>query len=265
MKKTELAKEDMYRGFLVLVNPWHPLRFDYRAQLVPADGRFPHVCLQRDAAEALQAALREIGAGDAIVPVSGYRTLEEQTSIYNGCLRDDGEEFTKKYVALPDHSEHQVGLAIDLGLRKEEIDFIRPDFPYDGICQTFRKTAPDFGFIERYPAGKEAVTGTGHEPWHFRYVGFPHSRIIADRGLTLEEYTEFIKDYREKNPLFYSGSRAGSCVGAEGETMICYVPAAEAAGGAVSAAALDGAAYRISGNNVDGFILTVWGHGNGTR
>lgn len=234
----------MYRGFLVLVNPWHPLRYDYRAQLIPADGKFPDVCLQRDAADALQAALGEIGAGDAIVPVSGYRTLEEQKAIYNGCLREDGEAFTRKYVALPNHSEHQVGLAIDLGLRKEDIDFIRPDFPYHGICQEFREKAPDFGFIERYPAGKESVTGTGHEPWHFRYVGYPHSRIIADRGFTLEEYMDFIKAYREGAPFNFR------------ETSVYYVPVSEAAGGAVSVAAPDDAVYRISGNNMDGFIVT---------
>ncbi len=116
--------------------------------------------------------------------------MEEQTQIYEDSLRENGGEFTKKFVALPGCSEHQTGLAIDLGLCKEEIDFICPDFPYEGICQKFRQMAPDYGFVERYPAGKEKVTGIGHEPWHFRYVGRPHARIMTDRGLVLEEYLE---------------------------------------------------------------------------
>ena len=121
-------------------------------------------------------------------PVSGWRSFEEQTDIYQNSLVKNGRSFTRKYVALPGHSEHQTGLAIDLGLRGPELDFIRPDFPYTGICQRFRERAVDFGFVERYPAGKEAVTGITHEPWHFRYVGPAHAREIVRRGLALEEY-----------------------------------------------------------------------------
>ena len=84
---------------------------------------------------------------------------------------ENGEEFTNQFVARPGHSEHQTGLAIDLGLKQPDIDFLRPYFPYKGICQTFRELSTDYGFIERYPAGKEAITGIAHEPWHFRYVG----------------------------------------------------------------------------------------------
>ena len=79
-------------------------------------------------------------------------------------------------------SEHQTGLAIDLGLASEEIDVIRPNFPYSGVCAAFRKQAADYGFILRYPAGKEAVTGIAYEPWHFRYVGVPHARFMLNRG-----------------------------------------------------------------------------------
>ena len=90
--------------------------------------------------------------------------------------------------ARPGCSEHETGLAIDLGENVPELDFIRPSFPDTGICGTFRARAAEFGFILRYPKGKEAVTGIGWEPCHFRYVGVPFAREIADRGLTLEEY-----------------------------------------------------------------------------
>ena len=123
-----------------------------------------------------------------IVPVSGWRSWEEQQTIYTQSLRENGPVFTAKFVAMPGHSEHQTGLAIDLGLLQPEIDFIRPAFPYEGICQKFRELAPAYGFLERYPEGKEHITGIAHEPWHFRYVGTPYSEEIARTGLTLEEY-----------------------------------------------------------------------------
>ena len=105
-------------------------------------------------------------------------------------LAENGREFTEQYVARPGCSEHQTGLAIDLGLRLPEIDFIRPYFPYDGLAGRFRQLAAEYGFVERYPQGKEAVCGIAHEPWHFRYVGRPHALIMQKRGLTLEEYLQ---------------------------------------------------------------------------
>lgn len=114
--------------------------------------------------------------------------MEEQEKLYQNALTESGPQFTEQYVALPGHSEHQTGLAIDLGLRQPEIDLIRPAFPYEGICQKFRELAPLYGFVERYPENKEAVTGIAHEPWHFRYVGCPHAQCMTGLGLTLEEY-----------------------------------------------------------------------------
>lgn len=248
MKTIELEKEKVHEGNLLLVNVNWPLKSEdiIKGLLIPADRRFPDICLQRDAANALQAALEKIQAEDAIVPVSGYRSMEEQTGIYNSCLKEDGEEFTRKYVALPGHSEHQLGLAIDLGLNQEKIDFIRPEFPYEGICDMFRRIAPDYGFIERYSAGKENITGTAHEPWHFRYIGYPHSRIIADRGYVLEEYMDFIKGYRENCRLSYGRHGAG-------EFEIYYIPATEKR---TLVTFPDNGTCRISGNNIDGFIVT---------
>lgn len=108
-------------------------------------------------------------------------------------MAESGEAFTRQYVALPGCSEHQTGLAIDLGRASEHIDFIRPDFPTDGVCGAFRRLAARYGFIERYPRGREAVTGIAHEPWHFRYVGAPHALLLTENGLCLEEYPDFLR------------------------------------------------------------------------
>ena len=248
MKTIELEQEEIYGGNLLLVNKNQPLRDNNVKGLVPADVRFPNILMKRDVANVLQLIFEKISAGNSIVPVSGYRSLEEQTAIYDGSLKDNGEDFTRKYVALPNHSEHQTGLAIDLGLNEKEIDFIRPDFPYVGICNEFRKAAPDYGFIERYAKDKEEITGISHEPWHFRYVGYPHSKIMQENGFSLEEYTQFIKAYLEdKKYLFEQAHRA--------EIEIYYVPAKD---DKTLIKIPENCVYQISGNNIDGFVVTIW-------
>lgn len=173
---------------LILVNGQHAYSPDAKQDLIPVREDHPDILLEREAVCALSCILERLDGWKFIVPVSGWRSLEEQLAIYQESLRENGPEFTARFVAMPGHSEHQTGLAIDLGLRQPDIDFIRPAFPYEGICQKFRELAPAFGFIERYPAGKEHITGIAHEPWHFRYVGTPHSEIMTFKGLTLEEY-----------------------------------------------------------------------------
>ena len=110
-------------------------------------------------------------------------------------MAEHGETFTRQYVALPGCSEHQTGLAIDLGKAAGYIDFIRPAFPYDGVCGRFRRLAARYGFIERYQRGKEEVTGISAEPWHFRYVGAPHAQLMETNGLCLEEYRDFLRQH----------------------------------------------------------------------
>lgn len=172
-----------------LVSRAHPLTaWPDPAELVPAVPGRPDILLLTPAARALQALLAHLGAGDAIVPVSGFRPHAEQVRLWHDSLRDNGQVFTETYVAYPGCSEHETGLAIDLGENVPDLDFIRPSFPDTGICGVFKALAPDYGFILRYPGGKEAITGIGSEPWHFRYVGTPWARFMADRGLTLEEF-----------------------------------------------------------------------------
>ena len=186
---------------LLLVNAAHPLPKEPWPDLTAVDECFPDVLLERRVAGLLGACIQAVNGQGQIVPVSGWRSQAEQQSIWDDCLIKSGEAFTRKYVALPGCSEHQTGLAIDLGLAADEIDFIRPDFPEDGVCGAFRRRAADFGFVLRYPAGKEAVTGIAHEPWHFRYVGVPHARLMTEMGLTLEEYVAWLRECHSQAPL----------------------------------------------------------------
>ncbi len=152
-------------------------------------------------------------------------------------------------MALPGHSEHQTGLAIDLGAKREQIDFIRPDFPYTGPCGDFRKGAAGHGFILRYPEGKESITGIGHEPWHFRYVGTPHAAIIQSRNMALEEYIDYLRQYP------YRGEGLGFTAEDGREARISYI---EAGPEPVTLQLPEEASWSLSGNNADGFILTEW-------
>ncbi len=181
--------KNIYSENLILVNAEHPYREEETEDgLFPVHPQAPGILLKEEALIHLSALMEEIDGWDQIVPVSGWRPLREQQKIFEHSLRENGEEFTRKFVALPGCSEHQTGLAIDLGLKKEHVDFICPDFPYEGICQRFRVRAAAYGFVERYKKSKEKITGISREPWHFRYVGTPHAEIMEQCDICLEEY-----------------------------------------------------------------------------
>ncbi len=233
----------IHNGLLILVNAEHPIQHMERPILAPAVPG-SDILLDTRAAAMLSGLISRIGAAGEIVPVSGWRSEAEQREIWDGSMSESGEEFTRKYVALPGCSEHQTGLAIDLALRADNIDFIRPEFPYDGVCGRFRALAADYGFVERYQSGKEGVTGIAAEPWHFRYVGRPHARIMCEMGLCLEEYVEYLRAYPYPERLLE----------VRGEVYEAEVGFA----GARDALGLPDAPYQVSGNNVDGYIYTLW-------
>ena len=181
-------------GPLVLVNRQHPLQSGFSVPLQAPDERHPEQLMELQAARMLSACLRAVNCTDRIVPVSGWRSHREQQAIWDETLACEGEAFTRSYVALPGCSEHETGLAIDLGAAAEKIDPIRPELPRDGVYGDFRRAAAHYGFIERYRADKIALTGIAAEPWHFRYVGVPHARYMELHGLCLEEYIALLAE-----------------------------------------------------------------------
>lgn len=244
MKTIVCRRPDVHRGAAILVNRDHPLHEEANLSLCPADERYPHVLLARHAALLLRECIAACGGAREIVPVSGWRSQAEQQQIWDDTLAESGAEFTRQYVALPGCSEHQTGLAIDLGRAAEHIDFIRPDFPSDGACGAFRRLAARYGFVERYPRGKERLTGIAHEPWHFRYVGAPHALLLVQNGLCLEEYGDFVRE--KPRTVALGGGRTA---------QVFYAPST---GEQTVLEAPDGCC-QISGDNVDGFFVTVWG------
>ena len=166
MRAISLTQADIYKGELILVNAEHPY-FENLAKpnLVPAASGNADILLEQNTATHLSQVMEKINGWQQIVPVSGWRSLKEQQDIFKQSLKDNGRTFTQQFVALPGKSEHQTGLAIDLGLKKESIDFIRPDFPYIGICQQFREKSVPYGFIERYPREKEQICTLPKSLW----------------------------------------------------------------------------------------------------
>lgn len=236
-------------GSLVLVNPDHPLRRPtpegHLAPLPAGRGLYLH----RQASSMLDALLKDLEGREDIVPVSGYRSRAQQSAIYRDALREHGQTFTRKFVALPGCSEHETGLAVDLAENRGEIDFLCPSFPQEGTPRQFRRRAADYGFIERYPAGREEITRIAHEPWHFRYVGFPHARIMAEDALTLEEYTHYLRS-------FPHGGQCLERVCGGRRFSISFVPLPET--GRVEIRLPERRPYQLSGNNVDGAVVTIW-------
>lgn len=250
MKTIILPYEDVYKGYLILVNEKYPYHEEPgRKDLKPVNTFDLNVLLEQRAVEFLSHTMKEINGWQQICAVSGWRSLREQQKIYSQSMLDHGLAFTQQFVALPGHSEHQTGLAIDLGIRKEEIDFIRPDFPCTGICKIFRQSSIRYGFIERYPNGKEHITGIAHEPWHFRYVGYPHAAIMQEKDFCLEEYINFLKQflYGEKDPYIWRAKNH--------DIEISYIAAN---GNHTQFQIAEDISYSISGNNVDGYIITRW-------
>lgn len=243
MRTLRLHQSLVHEGNLLLVNPQAPLKNDKQCALMVVDETHPDIMIEGYTAQALHALIEAVGGEGEIVPVSGYRSMAEQKQIWEDSIRKNGEEFTRRYVALPGCSEHQSGLAIDLGKASEKIDFIRPDFPYDGVCGTFRKLSASYGFIERYQQDKEVITGIGTEPWHFRYVGVPHAALMVENNLALEEYVAFLREKPRSVRL------------EDGRLVRVIHATAEAEWTTVSVP--DGFC-EVSGDNVRGFIITVW-------
>ncbi|HEU4964950.1 MAG TPA: M15 family metallopeptidase [Bacilli bacterium] len=180
----------------VLVNKQYALPDGYKPSDLIDDPNLPFIfsgydekrLIRKVAAQALEklfAAAQEDGI--YLAGVSAFRSYELQTSLFNSYVQTQGEAEARRYSAVPGHSEHQTGLAIDVsgstGACAAENCF--GDTPE---ATWLADHAAEYGFIIRYPQGKEAITGYAYEPWHLRYVGVDVAQDMKKQGLTFEEY-----------------------------------------------------------------------------
>lgn len=178
---TDVMDTDMSDGYLILCNKYHKLDKDYVPDLVSLDG-YGGGQMERVAASAFkemsEAAKKD---GIKIYNVSGYRDYKLQAGLYEKYVNNDGKEKADTYSARPGTSEHQTGLATD-------INYVSSKFENTDAFKWLVKNSYKYGFILRYPKGKEYITGYKYEPWHYRYVGVDVARIIYEEDITFDEY-----------------------------------------------------------------------------
>lgn len=190
----ESGQEPVY-DYLILVNKTHKLPDDWESTVVldEAENIYGETYLVETKALERFLALRDelLKEGIDIELDSTYRSVQEQQKLWDEWTVEYGEDYVKTYVAVPGYSEHHTGLAIDVcldvdGNRINDNDEMLKE---DEIFAKVHEHLADYGFILRYPEGKEDITGYGYEPWHFRYVDDPEiAKEIMDQGLTFEEY-----------------------------------------------------------------------------
>lgn len=181
-------------GNLFLVNRTYALDSEY----VPDDLVHPNVLsanaritMRREAAQALEEmfAAAEKEKGYRLMAVSGYRSYQTQANIYKRKLSTvKNVKDAQLYVALPGTSEHQLGLAMDLGRKSKQN--LRESFGVTDEGKWVAENAHRFGFIIRYLKEWTAITGYAYEPWHVRYVGKEHSARLFELHIPLETYVE---------------------------------------------------------------------------
>jgi D-alanyl-D-alanine carboxypeptidase len=183
----------------VMINKQYKLPDGYK----PADLVYPDVPFlfsekieKRMMRKTAAGALEQLFAGAKkdgvyLAGVSAYRSEKTQTTLFNNYVKRDGEEKARTYSAVPGHSEHQTGLSIDVSGSDGKCA-AESCFGGTKEAEWLAAHAAEYGFIIRYPEGKQAITGYKYEPWHIRYVGTDIAEDIAAKGSTLEEYYDAI-------------------------------------------------------------------------
>ena len=124
---------------------------------------------------------------------SAFRSVEAQQKIVDDFTVKYGEDYVRRYVAVPGYSEHHTGLALDLYFTIDGKDVYENEdlVQYPDIWDAVHARLPEFGFILRFPESGEAITGYAYEPWHIRYLDSPEiAGEITDEGITFEEYQD---------------------------------------------------------------------------
>ena len=187
---TNVEETDLSKGYLILVNKYHKLKSDYVPDnLVTIDSKYGKpLQLEKTVYEAyiemFNAAKEE---GMNLYIRSPYRSYTTQNGLYERYAAQDGYSKADTYSARPGYSEHQTGLAFDVTTSTTTLGTFESTKEFTWM----KENAYKYGFILRYPKGKENITGYIYEAWHYRYVGKDVAKQIHDEDLTFEEYYEY--------------------------------------------------------------------------
>lgn len=249
---------EIHRGFLILVNEYHEYISPEDQDLVNTyekrtKGKYKFrdddILFNAEAQEHMDKMLvdfnAETGVKDLII-LSCLRSIEKQTELFERKVKQTDYETAKKWVAIPGYSEHHTGLAVDFGIYDSKGSH---DYTGEGDYKFINDYCYKYGFILRYPTNKTDITGIGFEPWHFRYTGYPHAEIASTKGICWEEYIDLLKQYP------FDGEHLNFTAFDGTEYEIYYIAADTTADATLIYTPKTGE-YRVSGNNVDGFIVT---------
>lgn len=173
---------------LILVNKYYYLEEDYvPANLEDLSNQYAlnNMKMVKEAKDAFEEMSKEAKKnGLKIIAMSTYRDYAYQTNLYNNYVKKDGKEAADTYSGRPGFSEHQTGYAVDV----YNDDKSYTDFHLTEEFKWMQENAKNYGFILRFPQGKENETGYQYESWHYRYVGLEAATYITEKNITLEEY-----------------------------------------------------------------------------
>ncbi|MCY8939899.1 VanY-A/VanY-F/VanY-M family D-Ala-D-Ala carboxypeptidase [Peribacillus frigoritolerans] len=241
-QKIEITEEQIHQGNLLLVNSEYAVEqagiqsdiinlFTHKGLTTGYQLPNNEIKLSKEIAgkfSEMIAAAEEDGVSNFLIS-SGYRDFDEQNRLY--------KEMGADYALPAGHSEHNLGLALDVGSTQMKMKEAPEGEWIEG-------NAWKNGFILRYPANKTDITGIQYEPWHIRYVGLPHSAIMQEMNLALEEYLDYLKDEKSIS------------ISVEGKKYtISYYPISQ--NGTIEVEVPANEQYEISGNNMDGVIVTT--------
>lgn len=184
---------------IMLINKQHPIPEDYEFTLATIKGSMK--CDERIIPELQQMMQEAKKDGVTLVIRSPYRDYERQIYLFNRKVKGymkkkmsylESYRTTAQAVTIPGASEHQAGLALDI--TSDSYSTLTQGFAETQAGQWLAEHSYEYGFILRYPEGKEDITGISFEPWHFRYVGKAAAKYMYDHDLTLEEFTVLLNN-----------------------------------------------------------------------
>lgn len=192
-------------SFDTLVDEKYGLSYDYiPSDLVPLSGYDISSLngdqqLRQEAAQHLEDLMKDaLHEGVYLYILSAYRSYNHQLDLYNFKYRRDGAEYVKKSAALPGHSEHQLGTAVDF-TSDEIINGRIKDFSYTSASRWLALHAYKYGFVLSFPADYSETTGIMYEPWHYRYVGVKTAKEIRKSDKIPIEYLRDIQNEKDSN------------------------------------------------------------------
>ncbi len=185
----DVSEADTSKGMYTLVNKFYYLTDKYESNdIVSVKNKYTKYSakLNKDAYEAFKKMADDMAKEDLTIKITtGYRNYNFQKTLYNNYVESDGVKAADTYSARPGYSEHQLGYSADI-TNGDLVSF--DEFENTEEFKWLQKNAYKYGFILRFPKGKDDLTGYIYESWHYRYVGKDVAKYIHENDITYEEY-----------------------------------------------------------------------------